>query len=101
VTNYLNRHELLDNSSEISINKRVIVSSGNATTGTYALVYNESGTPTMDSTNLYWVKVNTNSYLTNAKVATTSEISLTNPPSKVDEVILQKYDRILVKEFHR
>jgi hypothetical protein len=98
VTNYLNRHELLDNSSEISINKRVIVSSGNATTGTYALVYNESGTPTMDSTNLYWVKVNTNSYLTNAKVATTSEISLTNPPSKVDEVILQKYDRILVKD---
>jgi hypothetical protein len=52
----------------------------------------------MDSTNLYWVKVNTNSYLTNAKVATTSEISLTNPPSKVDEVILQKYDRILVKD---
>jgi hypothetical protein len=98
VTNYLNRHELLDTSSEISINKRVIVSSGNATTGTYALVYNESGTPAMDSTNLYWVKVNTNSYLTNAKVATTSEISLTNPPSKVDEVILQKYDRILVKD---
>lgn len=97
VTNYLNRHEALDSSSEISINKRVSVLSGIASSGIYALVYDESTTPALDSTNLNWVKVNTNSYLTNTKVATTSEISLTNPPSKIDEVILQKYDRILVK----
>jgi hypothetical protein len=98
VINYLNRHEALDNSSEISINQRVNVLSGTAQSGVYSLVYNESVTPIIDSTNLFWVKVNNNSYLTNAKVATTSEISLSNPPSKIDEVILQKYDRILVKD---
>ena len=97
VTNYLNRHEALDISSEISINQRVNVISGIANSGIYALVYDESTTPDIDSTNIFWAKVNTNSYLTNAKAATTSEVSLTNPPSKVDDVVLQKYDRILVK----
>lgn len=97
ITNYLNRHEAIDSSSEISVNQRVNVLSGTAASGTYALVFDESVTPAIDSTNLYWVKVNTNSYLTNAKVATTSQVSLTNPPSKVDDVILQKYDRVLVK----
>lgn len=97
ITNYLNRHEALDSSSEISVNQRVNVLSGIANSGIYALVYDESLTPAIDSTNIFWAKVNTNSYLTNAKVATFSEISLTNPPIKVDDVILQKYDRILVK----
>jgi hypothetical protein len=97
ITNYLNRHEALDISSEISINQRVNVISGIANSGIYALVYDESITPAIDSTNIFWAKVNTNSYLTNAKTATVSEVSLTNPPSKVDDVILQKYDRILVK----
>ena len=97
VTNYLNRHEALDISSEISINQRVNVISGIANSGIYALVYDESTTPAIDSTNIFWTKVNTNSYLANAKAATFSEISLTNPPSKVDDVILQKYDRVLVK----
>ena len=97
ITNYLNRHEALDASSEISINQRINVTGGLATTGIYALVYDESITPVIDATNIYWAKVNTNSYLTNAKVATTGEVSLTNPPSKVDDVILQKYDRVLVK----
>jgi hypothetical protein len=97
ITNYLNRHEAFDNSSEISINKRVSVLGGIASSGTYALVYDESTTPALESSSLYWVKVNTNPYLTNAKVASISEISLTNPPSKVDDIILQKYDRVLVK----
>ena len=97
ITNYLNRHELLDSSSEISINQRINVISGTASSGTYALVYDESTTPAIDATNLYWVKVNTNSYLLKAKAATTGEVSLSNPPSKVDDVILQKYDRIVVK----
>ena len=97
VTNYLNRHEALDTSSEISINQRVDVISGIANSGVYALVYDESLTPAIDSTNIFWAKVNTNSYLNNAKAATVTEVSLTNPPSKVDDVILQKYDRILVK----
>jgi hypothetical protein len=97
ITNYLNRHEALDSSSEISVNQRVNVLSGTANSGIYALVYDESLTPAIDATNIFWAKVNTNSYLTNAKVATVSQISLTNPPSKVDDVILQKYDRILVK----
>ena len=97
ITNYLNRHEALDSSSEISVNQRINVLSGTANSGIYALVYDESLTPVIDSTNIFWAKVNTNSYLANAKAATFSEISLTNPPIKVDDVILQKYDRILVK----
>jgi hypothetical protein len=97
VTNYLNRHEAIDSSSEITVNQRVNVISGTANSGIYALVFDESLTPAIDSTNIFWTKVNTNSYLTNAKVATVSEISLTNPPSKIDDVILQKYDRVLVK----
>ena len=97
ITNYLNRHELLDSSSEISINQRINVTSGTASSGTYALVYDESTTPAIDATNLYWVKVNTNSYLLKAKAATIGEVSLSNPPSKIDDVILQKYDRIVVK----
>ena len=97
ITNYLNRHEALDSSSEISVNQRVNVLSGIANSGIYTLVYDESLTPAIDSTNIFWVKVNTNSYLNNAKAATIAEVSLTNPPSKVDDVILQKYDRILVK----
>jgi hypothetical protein len=98
ITNYLNRHEALDSSSEISVNQRVNVLSGIANSGIYTLVYDESLTPAIDSTNIFWVKVNTNSYLNNAKAATIAEVSLTNPPSKVDDVILQKYDRILVKD---
>ena len=97
-TSYLNRHEQLDSSSEITINKRVTVTGGFANTGTYALVYDESLTPALDSTNIYWAKVNTNSYLTNARVATVAQVSLTNPPSKVDDIILEKYDRVLVKD---
>ena len=97
ILNYLNRHEALDRSSDISVNQRVDVLSGTANSGIYALVFDESTTPVIDSTNIFWTKVNTNSYLTNAKVATVSEISLSNPPSKIDDVILQKYDRILVK----
>ena len=96
-TNYLNRHEAIDSSPEISVNQRVNVISGAANSGIYALVFDESLTPAIDSTNIFWTKVNTNSYLANAKVATVSEISLTNPPSKIDDVILQKYDRVLVK----
>ena len=97
ITNYLNRHDALDSSAEITINQRVNVLSGTASSGVYALVYDESTTPAIDSTNIYWVKVNNNPYLTNAKVATVSSVSLTNPPSSVDNVVLQKYDRVLVK----
>jgi hypothetical protein len=97
VTNYLNRHEALDSSSEITINQRVNVLGGTASSGIYALVFDESTTPVIDSTNIYWTKVTTNPYLTNAKVATVSAVSLTNPPSSVDNIVLQKYDRVLVK----
>ena len=97
ITNYLNRHEALDNSAEITINQRVNVLSGIASSGIYALVFDESTTPAIDTTNIYWTKVNTNPYLTNAKVATVSAVSLTNPPSSVDNIVLQKYDRVLVK----
>jgi hypothetical protein len=42
ITNYLNRHEALDSSSEISVNQRVNVLSGIANSGIYTLVYDGS-----------------------------------------------------------
>lgn len=95
---YLSRDAFLDSDNEINTNKKVYVTSGLANTGYYALAYDESITnPAIGSTALYWVKINENTILTDAKVATTSNIVLTNPPSSVDEIVLKKFDRVLVK----
>ena len=100
ISYYLSRHENLDESSEININKKCFVSSGLASTGYYALVYNEAVTPSIGSTALYWAKVNINSKLSDCNCATTSDntdINLSNPPTSIDGVILEKGNRILVK----
>jgi len=94
---YLSRDAFLDTDDEIDTNKKVFVSSGVANTGYYALSYDETSNPSIGSTALYWVKIRENTILTDAKVATTSNIVLTNPPSSIDEIVLKKYDRILVK----
>lgn len=94
----LSRHELLNTSEEINVNKRVRVTSGTANTGTYALVYDESITPTIDSSSLYWAKTIENPYLTDCRVATTTSITIATPPTTIDGVILAKNDRILVKD---
>jgi len=95
---YLSRDEFLDSDNEIDISKKVYVSSGLANTGYYALVFDESVTsPGIGVTPLYWTKIRENTILTDARVATNSNIILTNPPSTIDEITLRKYDRVLVK----
>ena len=100
ISYYLSRHESLDESSEITINKKCNVTSGLASTGYYALVFDESGTPSIGSSSIYWAKVNLNNKLADCNCATTSsniDINLSSPPATVDGVILEKGDRILVK----
>jgi hypothetical protein len=95
---FLTRHDDLDQSSEINIAKRVNVLGGNTNSGYYGLVYDESITPTIDSTNLYWVEVNLNTTLEDCLVASTTNINLSNPPSTIDDVLLENDNRILVKD---
>jgi len=100
ISYYLSRHENLDESSEININKKCFVSSGLASTGYYALVYDETVTPSIGSTALYWARVNLSNKLTDCDCASTSsntDMNLTNPPATVDGVVLEKGNRILVK----
>jgi len=96
---YLSRDEFLDSDNEISIDKKVYVSSGLANTGYYALSYDESiTTPGIGITPIYWTKIRENTILTDARVASISNINLTNPPSKIDEITLRKFDRVLLKD---
>lgn len=75
------------------------VSSGLANTGYYALSYDESiARPGIGITPIYWTKIRENTILTDARVASTSNINLTNPPSKIDEITLRKFDRVLLKD---
>ena len=94
----LARHELLNTSDEINVNKRIKVTSGTANTGIYALVYDETTTPTIDSSSLYWAKTIENPYLNDCRVATTTAITISAPPTTIDGIILAKNDRILVKD---
>lgn len=94
----LQRHELLNASDEISVNKRVKVTDGNSNSGIYGLVYNESVTPTINSTSLYWAGVGTSPYLEDCNCASYANINLASPPSSIDSVVLKKNDRILVKD---
>ena len=100
ISYYLSRHENLDESSEININKKCFVSSGLASTGYYALVYDEAVTPSIGSTALYWAVVNSNNKLADCDCATTAsntDMNLSSPPTSIDGVILEKGYRILVK----
>lgn len=94
----LSRHELLNEDSEININKRIKVTGGIANTGDYALVFDESITPVINSSSLYWAKTKSNIYLDDCRVATTTNISLSSPPSSIDGIVLADGDRILVKD---
>jgi hypothetical protein len=97
---YLSRHENLDESAEITINKKCYVTSGLASTGYYALVFDESGSPSIGNSSLYWAKANLNNKLNDCNCATTAsntDINLSTPPSTIDGVILEKGHKILVK----
>ena len=93
----LSRHELLNENSEINVNKRIKVIGGVANTGDYALMYDEYIAPTINSSSLYWAKTKSNIYLEDCRVATTTNISLVVPPSSIDGIVLADNDRILVK----
>jgi hypothetical protein len=93
----LQRHELLDSSSEISVDKRVNVLGG-INAGTYGLVYDETLVPAIDSTNLYWAGVNASPYLEDCTCATYVNVNLSSPPTSIDNIVLKKNDRILVKD---
>ena len=95
---YLSRHEYLDNSNELSISKRAYVNSGVANTGYYALTFDESVSPGLGVSSLYWVEVAENFELTNCKYATTTAINLSSLPTEIDGSILEFKDRILVKD---
>jgi hypothetical protein len=89
--------ELLNENSEINVNKRIKVIGGVANTGDYALMYDEYIAPTINSSSLYWAKTKSNIYLEDCRVATTTNISLVVPPSSIDGIVLADNDRILVK----
>lgn len=95
---FLTRQEDLDTTAEINIAKRAQVLSGFSNTGYYGLVFDESISPTLDSSNLYWTNVDLNSTLDNCDVATTTNLDLLSPPSSVDQIKLENNFRILVKE---
>lgn len=95
---FLTRHENLDNSEEISLNKRVKVEQGNNSSGFYALTYDISSTPTINSSDIYWALASEYYNLNDCDLATLSNIDLNNPPTKIDGVTLQNKFRILVKD---
>ena len=96
---YLSRDEFLDSDNEISIDKKVFVTSGFANSGYYSLNFDESiSVPGIGVTPIYWTKIRENTILTDTRVASIGNINLTNPPSKVDEITLRKFDRILLKD---
>ncbi len=97
---FLTRNEDLDEDSEFSSNRKVHVLSGNNNQGYYGLSYNEAVTPAIDVTSMYWTLVNEVQYLDDCNCATTAsntDIDLTNPPTSIDGVTLEKNYRILVK----
>lgn len=96
---YLTRHQNLDESDEIIPNYKINVLSGFNNTGFYALSYNELDTsPTIGSTNIFWSRVSQNNLLNNCGLATTDNINLASPPTKIDNVLLENDFRILVKD---
>jgi hypothetical protein len=97
---FLTRNDDLDEDSEFSSNRKVHVLSGNNNTGYYGLSYNEAITPAINTTSMYWTKVNEVQYLDDCNCATTAsntDIDLTNPPTSIDGVTLEKNYRVLVK----
>lgn len=95
---WLNRHENLNESSEISVDKRIFVTEGKNNSGYYGLVFDESGTPSIGNSNIYWASSSLTYNLADCEVATTTNLNLSSLPSSIDGVILESNDRILVKD---
>ena len=87
----------MDSSSELNVNKRVQVLGGNTASGIYGLIFDESVSNTIDSSNIYWAKVTDNNILEDCKVASVATVNLSSLPSAIDDIVLEKGDRILLK----
>jgi hypothetical protein len=95
---FMVRHQDLDLTSEISLTNRVQVTSGYNNSGIYGLVYDETVTPSIDTSGIYFSPVNTSYILDDCKCATTANISsFSSASSTIDGITLETGDRILVK----
>lgn len=95
---FMVRHQDLDLTSEVSLTNRIQVTNGNNNFGIYGLVYDESITPSLDTTGMYFSPVSSYNILDDCKCATTTNISsFSSAPSTIDGITLETGDRILVK----
>ena len=94
----LRRDSSLSSTNRIANNLRVKVTTydeGASKTGAYGIWY--SGTPTLDSDPLYFLKQYSSIKLVDCACATTANLNLTSPPTTIDGYELDTNDRILVK----
>jgi hypothetical protein len=94
----LKRDSSLSSTANIVSNLRVKVTTydeGASKSGSYGIWY--SGTPTLDSDPLYFLKQYSSIKLVDCACATTASINLTSPPTTIDDYELDTNDRILVK----
>ena len=94
----LRRDSSLSTSSKISDDLRVKITSfdeGQSKSGTYGIWY--TGTPTLGSDPLFFLKQYEGIKLLNCACATTVNIDIEDPPTLVDGYELENNDRILVK----
>ena len=95
---YLTRHSDLIADNQISLTKKINVLGGNTSSGYYGLIYDETiSSPGIGITPIYFAKVNSNPYLSDVVAASTANVILTNPPSALDGITLEKFDRVLLK----
>ncbi len=95
----LKRDSSLASTEDITENLRVKVTSydeGASRSGTYGIWY--TGTPTLDSDPLYFLKQYQSIKLNDCACATTTDVDLSDPPTTIDGYELDTNDRILVKD---
>ncbi len=99
ISYHLSRYEDLNESSEISYNKRTNVTSGNYNSGFYALSCTDPSSAVLGTTDLYWARTIENNVLADVDCASTSNINLAGTlPTSVDDFTLEKGSRILLKD---
>ena len=95
----LKRDSSLASTEDITENLRVKVTTydeGASRSGTYGIWY--SGTPTLDTDPLYFLKQYSSIKLNDCACATTTDVDLSDPPTTIDGYELDTNDRILVKD---
>jgi hypothetical protein len=71
---------------------------GNTASGIYGLIFDESVSNVIDSDDIYWAKVTDNNILEDCKVASVANVNLSSLPTSIDDIVLEKGDRILLKD---